>query len=878
MADSEKQSVVLGDVVPHVGKNGNWFVGENDTGTPATGPQGPKGEDGSGGSAMIVNITGNENSGYSADKTFEQIKEAILAGQPVYAFMDRNGLYPLVQGVGSYDTFDQVIFGTSQSYYMDGGLSFYTEGFTITESDNVEYTRLAEDLDGLKNPNALTFTGATSGTYDGSEPVTINIPQGTSVTVSSVVESSADGGSNVVTFSDGKAVTIKNGSKGSTGATGATGPQGPQGEKGATGPQGATGATGATGAKGDKGEKGDKGDKGDPGESAEAVPSDIAEACDTLIEKVRGVLKADSIVSLTMSDAHYATDPSQWSSTVTATVRASAERAGLAAKYIAKRLPLTFAAFLGDYTVGDSVTTFEQAKEHFSDISDFIADAFGGVPNFRTVGNHDCLYSSSGTNGGYLPVQTQFAHIGAWNRGAVFGDQTLGYCYRDFEDRNLRVICLNTNDTNTGEGFTSAQQTWFKNTLAEVGAKSGWNVIVLSHHPLDWGSVYTASNILYDYLNGNSPFSGKNNAKVLLAIHGHVHSFTYNKLYRKTAVSTTAGQFDIYRLGVPNMCFYRNDEYGTTAAYGVVYGEATKYAKTADTAKDTAFTVNVVNPTDEAVYSFCYGAGYDRAFSIAKETIAATGVTVSPTTLALEVGETGTLTATVTPTTATDKTVSWSSSAPAIASVANGVVTALAEGSATITATTSDGGYTATCALTVTAAATPAYTNKRSVLANLTDGSDVFNSTGYMDDAYVSTTSPYYSTDTNCVALGAVVNADLGIGDSAARMSFGGSGSYVYIKGLQFASSHSRVLTIYETTTGFASSNRNTQNITADPTLNVETAVGSFGITVTKLGDKYYKFYLPVEGSGGTTVAAYAFSGIGDSGKNVIVTFNEPIE
>lgn len=45
---------------------------------------------------------------------------------------------------------------------------------------------------------------------------------GTSVTVKSVSESTADGGSNVITFSDGKTVTIKNGSKGSTGAAGKT--------------------------------------------------------------------------------------------------------------------------------------------------------------------------------------------------------------------------------------------------------------------------------------------------------------------------------------------------------------------------------------------------------------------------------------------------------------------------------------------------------------------------------------------------------------------------------------------------------------------------------------------------------------------------------
>lgn len=49
---------------------------------------------------------------------------------------------------------------------------------------------------------------------------------GTSVTVKSVSESTADGGSNVVTFSDGKTVTIKNGSKGSDGKDGSNGADG----------------------------------------------------------------------------------------------------------------------------------------------------------------------------------------------------------------------------------------------------------------------------------------------------------------------------------------------------------------------------------------------------------------------------------------------------------------------------------------------------------------------------------------------------------------------------------------------------------------------------------------------------------------------------
>lgn len=65
---------------------------------------------------------------------------------------------------------------------------------------------------------ALTEAKA-SGAFDGPAG-----NDGTSVTVKSVNESTTDGGSNVVTFSDGKTVTIKNGSKGSKGDTGDPGP------------------------------------------------------------------------------------------------------------------------------------------------------------------------------------------------------------------------------------------------------------------------------------------------------------------------------------------------------------------------------------------------------------------------------------------------------------------------------------------------------------------------------------------------------------------------------------------------------------------------------------------------------------------------------
>lgn len=80
-----------------------------------------------------------------------------------------------------------------------------------------------------------------------------------------------------------------------------------------------------------------------------------------------------------------------------------------------------------------------------------------------------------------------------------------------------------------------------------------------------------------------------------------------------------------------------------------------------------------------------------------------TGITLDKTELSLTVGNSGTLTAAVMPDTATNRNVVWESSADEVAAVdENGLVTAVAEGNATITVTTEDGGFTATCEVTVT--------------------------------------------------------------------------------------------------------------------------------------------------------------------------------
>lgn len=79
-----------------------------------------------------------------------------------------------------------------------------------------------------------------------------------------------------------------------------------------------------------------------------------------------------------------------------------------------------------------------------------------------------------------------------------------------------------------------------------------------------------------------------------------------------------------------------------------------------------------------------------------------TGVSLDKETMSLTEGSTGTLTATITPENATNHNLTWTSDNEEVAAVSDGVVTAVAAGTANITVTTADGGKTATCVVTVT--------------------------------------------------------------------------------------------------------------------------------------------------------------------------------
>ncbi|SMD44497.1 delta-60 repeat domain-containing protein/Por secretion system C-terminal sorting domain-containing protein [Aquiflexum balticum DSM 16537] len=144
-------------------------------------------------------------------------------------------------------------------------------------------------------------------------------------------------------------------------------------------------------------------------------------------------------------------------------------------------------------------------------------------------------------------------------------------------------------------------------------------------------------------------------------------------------------------------------------------------------------------------------------FSIVGSVVPVTGITVSPSTATIEVGNNVQLTATVSPSNATNKAVTWSSSNGSVASVnSNGLVTGNAVGQAVITATTVDGGFMASA--TITVESVPNLGIVSFTLINSANNQDMFELTDGMviDESQTSGLRLNIRANTNPTIVGSV--------------------------------------------------------------------------------------------------------------------------
>ena len=296
--------------------------------------------------------------------------------------------------------------------------------------------------------------------------------------------------------------------------------------------------------------------------------------------------------------------------------------------------------------------------------------------------------------------------------------------------------------------WTDTNNTWLHNILSEgYGSWCYWSGgHAISHYNTgdiaDYGGFNAQLTVYKKGVSGLSRTGGGHNGSNNFAVH---YGYADNSGYGLGADALPALTFAdgpervIDHMYVTNTTYALNcyiDGNGLTAKIGpddwvklVATGYDTKGTKTGETViylcngpdniimdwtkwdlsslgKVSKVTFNVTGSSDNG-YGFSQPAyfAYDDVavrFEKAGADVPATGVTLDKTELSLTEGESATLTATVEPENATDKTIVWTSSDNAVATVENGVVTAVKAGTATITAAC--GSAKAECTVTVTAA------------------------------------------------------------------------------------------------------------------------------------------------------------------------------
>lgn len=333
---------------------------------------------------------------------------------------------------------------------------------------------------------------------------------------------------------------------------------------------------------------------------------------------------ADHLIFGTITDNHVCISDAKYETLS----KQSVLHGGFALETVGAMVGADFVANLGD-NCWENGTATENAYKAAQYTQNATRNAFARLPHFSLVGNHDRNDST----------ETVYELVGQDNDFDVWADTKIrSFGYKDFSEKKVRVICLNTCDylnASGGHGMSYEQKDFLMRALDLSGKSDAalWQILILSHIPVDFtgGDYNTGADlkaILDAYVNGaavsitvNSAYalnedpttyathSGgaliynyawKNAAKIIANVHGHVHTDAYGKM----------ADNNILRMASPNTCFYlgKTESYPDHGDYSIDVA----LTKTAGTAKDTAVTFYCIDLDEQVIYAYGYGADTDR--------------------------------------------------------------------------------------------------------------------------------------------------------------------------------------------------------------------------------------------------------------------------
>lgn len=387
-----------------------------------------------------------------------------------------------------------------------------------------------------------------------------------------------------------------------------------------------------------------------------------------VIDLIRDFKKShsNSLIFGTVSDIHILNNDA----THEEKSKASARYAAFALEMVGAMAECDFIANLGDNAWENGIDT-DNALIGAKYSINALKPAFDRLTRYNLVGNHD---KSDNT-------QMQYDLIGSYNEFDDYGrTQIRGFGYKDYTSKKVRVIVLNTCDYLNASGgcALSYEQKDFLMRSLDLSSKtdaSNWQILLLSHIPLDWNggdyNFYTDLQVILNayesgtealikvnssyalnenpssystYSNGIMVYNyyGKNSAKIIANIHGHVHTNKVSKI----------ANTDIARVATANTNpdLNKTESYPDYGDYSITSSEASKIVKVMGTAKDTSATFYCIDLDEQTIYAFGYGADIDRTIiykDAVKYSVAYNLTNITSSNNANAVVEGGTFTATL---------------------------------------------------------------------------------------------------------------------------------------------------------------------------------------------------------------------------------------
>lgn len=358
---------------------------------------------------------------------------------------------------------------------------------------------------------------------------------------------------------------------------------------------------------------------------------------------------------------------------------------------------INFAQFSQFLTLGDIAGNYF----HETHLQNFV-DAMKVFPiekKTAIAGNHDVWAGASDRS--YIDQSKLSKYLKNYTLRR-YGTNGYGVLTDDYF--NMKYLIISNYDKDEGESGSQISTKQVNFIVDELSKRDGYDVVILSHEPISLSDstttalleagVYTTMGNYFSFI----PTKGGFVSMLLARKNKSNGTYTDDEGIEHT--------YDFTECNSDLLCCFCGHTH--VEGFDFINGELLNVAFGGiNHADGHPIYFGYIDKKNRLLKYYRAAGDYSSSVTVGLDKVNATDMTLNKTEIAMNVGELEVISPIFTPVTAGNQRVVWTSSNNAVATVTKGFVSGIAEGTATITAVSEDGNFTATCSVTVGAPEEP---------------------------------------------------------------------------------------------------------------------------------------------------------------------------